>query len=248
MDRARQRRIQIIRQRLLRSGWPRVQVSVILLMAGLAGFLTSFALLQAGVWRMSMRYPIAILIAYCAFLLLLHLWLWLRQRGRLDIDLDPSALESIANDLGRDPPFQAGGGGDFGGGGAGGSWGDSTSASATVSADSATNSIGFDLDLEEGWLVVVALVALIGGLIASLYVVYIAPALLAEIIVDGILMVGLFKRLKKIDRSHWLRGAIRQTILPALLAALFFTLAGYAMQRAVPGSQSIGDVWNHFFQ
>jgi hypothetical protein len=85
---------------------------------------------------------------------------------------------------------------------------------------------------------------LIGGLIASLYIVYIAPALLAEILVDGALVAGLYRRVKRLEQRHWLRAAVRQTLLPAVLVALFFTVAGYALQKAVPGAHTIGEVWH----
>jgi membrane protein implicated in regulation of membrane protease activity len=225
---------------------PRFQLSLILLFTGLAGFLTSFSLLHLGVSSMWLRYPIAILIAYCAFLLLLRLWLWLQRRS-LDVDFDPSGLDVNSSEApSHGESFQFGGGGDFGGDGAGGSWGEGASSASSVSSGgSVTDGVGFDLDLEEGWLVVLAIVALIGGLVASVYIIYIAPALLAEILVDGVLVTGLYKRVKRIEQRHWLRAAVRRTLLPATLAAIFFTVAGYAMQKAVPAAHSIGEVWNH---
>jgi len=119
------------------------------------------------------------------------------------------------------------------------------SSSEASGSSSAADGIGFDLDLEEGWLLVIAVIALIGGLIASLYIIYIAPALLAEILVDGVLVAGLYRRVKHIEQRHWLRAAVRRTFLPALLCATLFAVAGYAMQKAFPEAHSIGDVWKH---
>jgi hypothetical protein len=194
---------------------------------------------------MWVRYPIAILIAYCVFLLLLALWLWWQRRGR-SAHFDSSVLEFIpAESFSPDDSLQPCGAGDFGGGGAGGGWGESASSLKPVAADSPSSSgTGFDLDLEEGWLIVIAIVALIGGLIATFYVVYIAPLLLAEILVDGALVAGLYRRVKHIESRHWLRAALRQTFVPAVLATVFFTIAGYALQRAVPEAHSIGEVWS----
>jgi hypothetical protein len=228
---------------------PRFQVSLILLFTGLAGFLTSFSLLHLGLRWMWLRYPVAILIAYCVFLLLLRLWLWLQRHGIPYLDLDVGALDL---DFGSPGPSGAGGqsafggGGDFGGGGSSGTWGESVSSSSTASSGSSfSNGISFDLDLEEGWLIVIAIIALIGGIMASLYVIYIAPALLAEILVDGALVAGLYKRVKRIEEGYWLRTAIRRTLAPAVLAAIFFTVAGAALQRAAPEARSIGEVWSH---
>ena len=77
----RERRIEKVRQRLLRKSMPRVLVSLLLSLTALAGFLTSFFLLRAGVSWMWLRYPIAILFAYLTFLALLALWLRVRKHG-----------------------------------------------------------------------------------------------------------------------------------------------------------------------
>jgi len=55
---------------------------------------------------------------------------------------------------------------------------------------------------------------------------------------------GLYKRVTQIESRHWLRAALPQTFLPAVLATIFFTIAGYALQKAVPEAHSIGEVWN----
>lgn len=246
MEQDRKRRVEIVKRRLLETSTPRIQVALILSLTGLAGFLTSFSLLLLGVPWMWLRYPIAIMIAYCVFLLLLALWLWWQQSGH-DVGFDSSLLEFVPSEpFNHGESLQSGGAGDFGGGGAGGSWGEGASSSTTAATDSrASSGIGFDLDLEEGWFIVIAIIALIGGLIASLYVIYIAPVLLAEILVDGALVAGLYKRVKHIESRHWLRAAVRQTLLPAMLAAVFFTIAGYALQKAVPEAHSLGEVWRH---
>ena len=240
----RQRRVEITERRLLRRSWPRLQVSLILSLTGMAGFLTSFCLLHLGVSRMWLRYPIAILTAYGVFLMLLGIWLWL-QRHSPDIDPDLSTLDFTPSSTSGPGESLHFGGGDAGAGGAGGSWGESVSPASTASSESSGSAdIGFDLDFGEGCLVVIALLAVAGGLVASFYVIYIAPALLAEILVDGAMVAGLYRRVKNIEPGNWLQTAVRRTILPAILAAVFFTIAGVALQKAYPAAQSIGDVWN----
>ena len=142
----------------------------------------------------------------------------------------------------------------FGGGGAGGSWGQTvstiTSTKTSVSTirpvkSSGSSGFSFDLDLDDGWWVLLAIVALLGAAIAALYVVYIAPALLAEILLDGVLLAGLYERVKSIEHQHWLRSALRRTAVPAVIIVVFFAIAGYAMQRAAPEAHSIGEVWKH---
>lgn len=213
-------RIELVKRRLLRDSLPRIEVSIILLFTSLAGFLTSFSLLQWGVSSMTLRYPTAISVAYAVFLLLLRVWLRLKESGissGLDFDI-PINFDS--SDSSRE------------------------NGNLDLSVDSVFDGGGFDFDLEELWLVILAVVAIIGGLLAALYIIYIAPILLAEILVDGVLIGGLYKSLKGVEPTHWLQTAVKRTIIPAILAALFFTAAGFAMQKVVPQARSIGEIWN----
>ena len=244
----RERRIEVFKRRLLQKSSPRIHIAIILLLTALAGFVTSFALLHMGVRLMWARYPIAIAVAYFVFLLLLAVWLWLQRRG-LDLSLDgvPDVLQYESTELSLTSAGRFGGGGDFGGGGSGGSWVDSVHVSSSVSRSSGLDlpSIDVGLDLEELGFIILAVVAIIGGLLASLYIIYIAPILLAEILVDGLLVAGLYKRVKHIEPRNWVRTAVSRTILPAILVALFFTGAGWALQKAAPEARSIGEVWHH---
>ena len=196
---------------------------------------------------MTLRYPAAIFAAYCVFLLLLRVWIWL-QRNNPDFDLPGVDLVSGADfsgSSGSSANFEFGGGADFAGGGAGGSWGESVS-SASISSDSSMlDNVSFDLDLEEIGLIIIAVAAIIGGIFAALYIVYIAPVLLAEILVDGVLIAGLYKRVKGIEQRYWLKTAVKRTILPAALVIILFTIAGFALQSAVPEARSIGEVWSY---
>ena len=156
-------------------------------------------------------------------------WARLGGVGSGDIEVSPGGLSP-----GVASPGVAGGGGAGGSGSGGG----------------LLDSLNFDLDLDgEGCGVLLALVALalaaLAGLVVSVYVVYAAPALLAEILVDGLLVAGLYRRMKGVERRHWLRAAVRKTCLPVALALLSFGLAGYAMQRAVPRARSVGEFWRH---
>jgi hypothetical protein len=103
-----------------------------------------------------------------------------------------------------------------------------------------TASMAFDLD--ELWWVVVVVVLLVGGLVAILYVVYMAPVLLAEVALDAALVSAMYRRLHRRDVGHWIGAVLRRTWLPALVLTLFMTLLGFALQRAVPEARSIGDV------
>ena len=252
--RKRERKIESLKRRLQRKSYPRLHASIILLLTGLAGFLVSFVLLRAGVTAMWLRYPVAIIVAYGVFLILLRAWLSLSRPREWDLEeVVDTTLEVVTESTGAgDPGF--GGGADFAGGGAGGSWGQSVStitstktsvSTVTPTKSSSSNGFSFDLDLDEGWWILLAIVALLGSAIAALYVVYIAPALLAEILLDGVLLAGLYERVKSIEHRHWLRSALRRTAVPAVVIVVFFGIAGFAMQRAAPEARSIGEVWKH---
>ena len=101
------------------------------------------------------------------------------------------------------------------------------------------------LDAEEGVFVVLAILALVGALGATLWVVWAAPALLAELVLDAALAAGLYGRLRKVQEGHWLRTAIRLTGWRFIAVATLFALAGAAMQGYAPDARSLGEVIQH---
>ena len=236
----------LVRRRLQRDAFPRVQMGLIVGLTGAAGLLTSFLLLRAGVGSMALRYPLALASAYVIFLFLL--WLWLRTRTDDYLDsLDPT---NISPDVGSSPAeaFTSGGGGDFAGGGASGSF-DAGGASSSIDAPDSSAvpdwDIPVDVDVGEFVFPILAALLAIGLALASLYVVYIAPELFAELIFDGVLSYSLYRRLSGGDRSHWLGTAVRRTLLPFGLTAVFLVAMGAAMAHYAPEARSIGQVIHH---
>ena len=102
-----------------------------------------------------------------------------------------------------------------------------------------------DLDDDSGAVIAIALLALAAAAVvaAASYVLVVAPALLAEVVVDGIVVSGLYRRVRTIDDRQWLRTALRKTWIPTLLIALLLCIVGFGVQRLVPNALSIGDVW-----
>lgn len=244
MKTPRQRALAALAEYLSRQRLPRLQVALLLSVAGLAGFLASFLLLRLGLTEMWLRYPAAILLAYAIFLLLLRLWLWAQTPSSRDHDLDFDLLDfgdAAAEALSRAGSLRLDAGGAVSGKHVELS---GLNTAPSPNSSSLLDSLNIDVDWEEGWLVVIAIVALLGALLASLYIVYTAPVLLAEIMLDGLLLAGLYKRLQGIERRYWLRAAIGRTWLPVLLVAIFFTIAGVALSLAAPGARSIGEVWH----
>ena len=228
------------------------------IVAGAAGLLTSFIALHLGLTRMAVRYPLAVAVAYLAFLG--YLWIWLRSHGlriRSDsqsrtLDISPLDLDVVQFPFRVDSgsAFQGfGQGGGFSGGGGGSEWGGAVGeapAHAAAVADVGKKAgSGVDIDVGEGaWVLFVAGVAAALVLGAAMYVIYIAPVLFAEILLDAALAAGLYHRLRAVDRRSWWHSAIRRTIIPAAASALIVSIAGGIMQSVYPDASSIGKVWH----
>lgn len=234
--------------------WPRLQIMIILGLTGMAAFLTSAVLLRVGVTQMVVRYPVAIAAAYGVFIMLIGLWLWMQSNDTDMLDVVEEGLENI----------------NWGGGGRSSSSGGSVNLASIgpppVSGDSVNladmgtppvsggsgggggggphfDIVGVDIDLDNAIWVVLAIVVLIAGLLAIFYIVYIAPILLTEVLVDGLLAAGLYKRIKGVEGRYWMTTVLRKTAIPAILALIFFSIAGFCVQKLEPEASSIGEAW-----
>lgn len=237
------------RRKLEAESYPRLQMTLIAALTGAFGLLSSFLLLRQGVESMVVRYPTAVLLSYLMFLFLI--WLWLRTNREDYVDVPDfsspssggagpgcgSSVEAVA-------PIRSGGGGDFGGGGA------STSFDGVGSPVDDGPGLGSDMsdaagafaEADELAIPLLAVVMAVGLAFASLYVIYIAPALLAEVLVDGALSYALYRYVRGDDSEHWLATAVRRTVLPFIATAIFLAAAGAGMAAYAPGARSIGEV------
>jgi hypothetical protein len=148
-----------------------------------------------------MRYAISAAAGYVAFLCLIGgLIAWKRRRPDLDFgDLDLPAPR------GGGATFDGFGGGRSGGGGASYVWGGGRSSSNSGG--------GSWIDVDDlGWLVV-ALLAALAGAVAVMYVVWTAPALLAEVFVDAAIVSAVSRRLTRAQRRDWTATLLRRTVL-----------------------------------
>jgi len=254
---ARERVLRRLRAHLERHHYPRLAMCAVLALAGLAGFLTSAGLLQAGLRSMAWRYGLAALAGYGIFLLGLRLWLTLHGRGRPKLEDAVDALNVIPSP-GADPsaasagetPFQFGGGGGFSGGGAGGSFDTAGIVEAGSSTDVVSGASGAAdaadavSALDEGAVVVIP-VLLVGfivvGLVGVVTVLVGAPGLLAELLLDGVIAGAAYRRLRQVPLQHWLHGAVRRTWKPVLALTLCLVAAGLLAQWLRPAADSIGD-------
>lgn len=218
----------------------RFHLSLILLLSVAVGLLTTKGFLLLGLETMHWRWPIALLAAYLAFLLGVRIWLSYIGLGQY-LDRSPSGDDGF--DLGLDGgggsngssgsididvPFRNAGGGQFGGGGASGEFGVALVDGNGAGGGSGSWDIG-DLGLDDDgfWvlLAVAALLVVIFG--AGFYLVWQAPAVLAEAAFEAALAAGMIKPVRRIRDPGWVGGAIRASWLPFLVVFVCaMTIAG----------------------
>ncbi|WP_323144351.1 hypothetical protein [Massilia phyllosphaerae] len=241
--------VQRMRARLLRDGFPRVQMCILVSLTGLAGFGASAGMLAAGIDTMALRYLLAMGLAYIVFLSLL--WLWLRTSAADYVDrwsLDGFESDGVgaggsggsaSGGVHAEPVAGAGGSFDGGGASANVEFGAEEGGGLEAIVEKPLDAIG---QADEGAIPLVVILLALGIALSSLFVVWSAPVLFAEILVDALLAAGLYRRLRVLDVRHWMRSAVRRTIIPFVLTTLVVTGAGWAMQHHAPQARSLGEV------
>jgi hypothetical protein len=229
-----------IRDQLARLGAPRLQLLLILVLAGTAAFLASIVGLSIGIASMALRYAIATVAGYVTFIALLRGWIAWQRRSWPDLDVDVDLLD-VDFDLTRPgcPGAPRLCGGDEGGDGAAGTELRGIRADRDVPGKS-----GFDLtfDVDDLWPVLVAVTFALGGLVIVVYAVWTAPLLLAEVALDGAVFTAVYRRLHARDAAHWAATTIRRTWMLAATLTLFAAGCGFAFEWIAPDARSIGDV------
>jgi hypothetical protein len=230
-EKERSRLVEQAHRYLEAAGRPRLVMLGVLAVTLAAGFLASVAMVHLGVNRMPIRYPLAVGVSYATFLGLL--WGWLqRQSIATTLSDDPEGLlipgaaafgaaalgEKLLEEEKRKPKstshYHGGGNIDIGG-------------------------IGDSL----GALVILVLIAGVCTLIVSVYLVATSPVLLAELLVDGVLLGAMSRAISPDGPPHWSRAVIRRTWLAALMTAIVFGLVGFGIERVVPGAHTLGEAW-----
>lgn len=228
----RQRAIERLRSWVLTRGAPRLEMGLIVTAAASIGLLSSIGLLWLGLHTMWLRYAAAASVGYCSFLGLV--WVWLSvKRGELADGADLSDAAHIV-DLG-DSVIDAARSGEphitprF-------------PAEAPMSGPD-VGPLDLDLGLDDLVVVVAVVAAILAGFVAASYVVLTAPSLFAELLADGAISYGLYRRVRGLERHHWIESTLSRTGLPFAAVVVFLALAGAAMQWYAPGADSIGDFW-----
>jgi hypothetical protein len=257
--RSRDHAVQRLRQDLERHSWPRTQMSLLVSLTGGAGLLASFLLLHAGMTHMALRYPAALAVAYVVFLLLL--WLWLRTRAEDWADVPDPGIDLPLPSGGGSPTWSSGGGGNFAGGGASGRFdaplpvpslaprgpaplSNNLSDSATSGLADGLGSVGDAVDADELMIPLLVVALALGLALSSLYIIYSAPTLFAELLLDGALAATLYRRLRGIETRHWVSTALRRTALPFAITAVFLSAVGWGLHSFAPEARSLGEALN----
>ena len=210
--------------------------ALIVAITGGAGWVASALLLHRGMLGMATRYPLALGVAYLVFLGLL--WLWLRTSAS-DYDApDLSDAADVADMLDTALPRT----GLRGGAQQPVALHDQPTELPSLGdgAKSVGDALGSVGDADEFAIPLLAIVLAAGLALASLYVVYMAPALLAELLLDGVLSYSLYRHLRRGDSAHWLSTAVRRTLLPFALTAVFVALVGAGLSAYAPGAHTLG--------
>lgn len=242
----------------------RVHMFLIVAASVSVAVLTTRLMLTAGVVLMWERYAAALVLAYATFFAGVWVWLHLSQYGRHlradwgrrnnwspdgSIDVLPNIDIGASAGNSSNAALQ-GGGGTFDGGGAGGSW--DIPADASVSVDmpgsglvDGAGSLG-DVGDGEGFLVLIAgvLIAIVLFAVfgATIYVVYQAPAILAEVIFEVLLGSPLARGAKALDTANWAAALLKKTWKPFSLMAGAAMLFAFFSNSVFPQAATAGQV------
>ena len=223
--------------------WPRLSMFLCMAAAISAGLLVTKGLLAIGVASMWARYLPALIVAYAAFFIAVWMWLHLSRYGRhmrasrrrdapdLQVDFPGGSSAEGGPAPGAGAHIDAGGGG-FDGGGASASFDGGPLHSPSLDLPSASFDIGIDGDVGILAILAAAVLALaafavIGG---ALYVVYDAPAILAEVVFEVLLGSALVRNVRGRAERDWSAMLFRRTwkaFIAVAAAALVFAVVAH---------------------
>ncbi len=212
-----------------RRSHPRFILGTLVSIAGVVGFFVSYILLHCGIEEMWIRYPLAVIGGYLAFLVLLRLWVEI-ERDRYD-----ASQVNIPTDAPMQPlplpnrKFISD---------SGLSWWEWLDPSGLFV-------------FEEGCLVGCLIAVAIGALVAAGSVLFsfimTGSELLAEVFLDAVVVSMLYRHLKTAAREHWLGTAVRRSWRSALLLAGALGLLGGCLAAFAPNSHSLGSAVREIF-
>jgi len=221
-------------------------------------------MLAAGLHNVAIRYPLTVLFAYLIFLAAIKIWIWLMTDAPVSSSHDKgnSALDCIDLPLPvgnlAEPSF-SGGGGSFDGGGASADFGEALGEMAKGTGDAlggvgdaVGDVVGGAVD-DEGGLALVLVLGLLALLLfsvlgAGMFLVWQAPAILAEAAFDAVLAASLVKSSNNMQEPDWVGSVFKTTWKPFALVLILAMVAGWAMHHYLPEATRMMDVIQLFMQ
>lgn len=206
-------------------------MSVIVLVTAAVGLVGSHSLRLAGLDSMLLRYPLAIVAAYGVFLLLM--WAWIRWRSDLQIDEVDVDFVDLATEK---PQDWIGSGGGSSGAGSSVSW---ESPSSSGFLDGLPNvELDGEADLPVAAVLTLMAVAMV-AVVAAGWVIWSAPVLMAELLVDAAIAGGLYRRMRQVQAQGWWWVCVRHTIWPMCGVIVFFAVVGGVAQHMAPDATTL---------
>jgi len=212
------------------------------------GLLVTKILLITHERNLAFRYGVAVVVSFLAFLGFIKLWLFYvgvcvaRKKssdGGADwfdaVDLDFDGVSG-----GGGPQIETGSGSSFGGAGAGGSWGEPAAAPVKSSSGG-----GFNLpdicDSDDLGVVILVALLVLSIVVAAVYVIWVAPAILSEAAFQGVLAAALTRRAKKISHGTWEGSVFRATVVPFAAVLVFAVALGIYAQKRCPSATRLSE-------
>jgi hypothetical protein len=237
----------------------RLHMTAILTSTILVGLATTRLLFMLHVNIFAIRYGVAVIAAYAAFVGFVKLWLmYISARS------DSNWLDSINFSSGGSSSSSSSssssfgsGGGKFGGGGSSGSWeeGSGSSSKAAVAAVPITTQSGTKSksssssggggggsdDLGELILIVLIIALVLSIVITFIWLVWAAPGILSETAFNAALAGVLTRHAQKASNGNWIGSVLKKTALPFALVLVLSIAMGAWAQHYCPNAMRLRD-------
>lgn len=236
----------------------RLHMTLILLATSMAGVLASKGMFAVGLHNVAVRYPVTVLCAYLVFFATVKVWLWLMTDTPTSNSRDsgngvPDVVDLPLPFGGSGEQAFSGGGGAFDGGGASADFGGTLGEMASVTGDAlggvgdAVGDVVGGVADDEGGLVLVIALGLLAVLLfsvmgAGVFLIYQAPAILAEAAFDAVLAASLVRSSHKMNQPDWMGSIFKATWKPFAVVLVLAIVAGWAMHHYLSTTSRMIDV------
>lgn len=197
--------------------WLRLHMFVIVAVTFGAGLVATWTLMRLGVHVLALRYAIAVCSAYLVFLALVRLWIWFACSDGT-VDLDPFDVVEVGVEVADSAP------------------------SLEVASPSDAGNLSLDIGDPEGCVGVVVLAAFAAlFILAGGYLIYTAPAILAEAAFEALLAAALARRAKRVAGGGWVGSVFLSTFWVFATVLAFSVALGWYAQMRCPEALRLRD-------